>query len=238
MSHGPSFFPVRLADTNRDKHGALIGYVGRKRSARAAGSSTLNSSCRRRTGNPSTRARWVGAKSTTRMRSPLPFTSHRPPKPCTPRLSGAWSSRDVRATALRAKRALKAQPIRTDTASSATSTKESEGRRNNADDSTRYQASKRIGKRDAPGVATSEVYTSTGRAQSGTLERTRVRLDWSRYEARHRCEAALQIALTREQQHRLVEPEWEEVQVEGAGRQGADTAGPDRSPHSAPLHRG
>jgi len=67
--------------------------------ASAAGSATLTINCRRRTGNPITYPRCAGARSMVRIPRPDPFTSHRPAKPCTPRLNGCSYVSAARETA-------------------------------------------------------------------------------------------------------------------------------------------
>src|SRR6185503_11947196 len=115
--------------------------------ANAEGWATLTKSAFSRTGKPITYARWRGLSSMRTMPRPEPFTSQRPPIPCTPRLSGEISSSDPDSTAERGNRERKAQPIRTSTASASTDTYDLEGSKPRALDSTRHHGSKLMGKR-------------------------------------------------------------------------------------------
>src|SRR3990172_1389447 len=119
----------------------------RSASINAIGFSMLTRSCRSRTGNPTTWPCWPGARSMLTIPCPDPFTSHRPARPCTPRLSGLFRNSLTEVTEDRKKRARKAPLMRTRTSSPSTSTNERDGAMSRAAERILYALSKRMGKR-------------------------------------------------------------------------------------------
>ena len=119
----------------------------RRAAANAVGSATLTISSCSRSGKPMRYAHPGGLSWMLTIPRPEPFTSQRPPNPCTPRLNGRTSSSDTDATADRGNRDRNAHPIRTCTCSLSKSRYELEGGNPTTQERTRYHRSKLIGNR-------------------------------------------------------------------------------------------